>query len=368
MMSEMDNHTETGASEPTPGGLFDNMLRLILEGAEPDAPPERYTALIEAATSSSAPVIAEELGRMTPRMLIDHRALRIAFETRLADPWGPALDAFEALYVATVESGEAYIRRVAEEANAEEDQVFPVLVRLHARACHVASEIYALLRSGHASGAHARWRTMHEIAVVMSFVAGQGDEVARRYLEHRAISSWHEVEDFQAFATRLGQVPYTPEELEEMAGERTDLLVRYGKDFDRPWGWAAAALYPAPPTFRSLETAVDLAHWRPYYAMASHGLHGGPRALYFRLGVLDALETLIVGPSNLGLGDPGTDAALSIGVISATLLTHRPDLEGLTTAKVIHALVERAMEAFSVAEAELEQRVLEEETAGEGDE
>ncbi len=97
----------------------------------------------------------------------------------------------------------------------------------------------------------------------------------------------------------------------------------------------------------------------PYYAMASHGVHGGPRALYFRLGVPDALETLIAGPSNLGLGDPGIDASLSLGVIDAVLLTHRADLEGLTTAKVIHALVDRAVAAFSEAEAESQRRLAE---------
>ena len=98
--------------------------------------------------------------------------------------------------------------------------------------------------------------------------------------------------------------------------------------------------------------------------MASHGLHGGSKALYFRLGVPDVLETLIAGPSNLGLDAPGMDSALSLGVINAILLTHRPDLEGLTTARVIHTLAERTVEAFSLAAAELEERIREDEDAG----
>ena len=339
--------------------LFDEMARIILERAQPDASEETLSQVVQAATEAAAPIITDELARLTPSMVIDHEAIRVAFEIRLRDPWGAAFDAFEALRVASVESGERYIDRVADEASADGDQVFPVLVRLHARACEGASEIATLLRSGHASGAHARWRTLHEIAVVMSFIADQGDEAARRYMEHRAISSWHDAQDYQVFAARLGEEPFTAEEMDEMAHERAALLARHGPSFDKPWGWASAALRPAPPTFRSLETAVDLAHWRPYYAMASHGVHGGPRALYFRLGVPDALETLIAGPSNLGLGDPGIDASLSLGVIDAVLLTHRADLEGLTTAKVIHALVDRAVAAFSEAEAESQRRLAE---------
>ena len=365
----MDDETKAGntASKARPEDLFDGMLRLILERAQPDTSEETFTELIGRATSAAAPIIAEELRRSTPRMLIDRRAERAGFETRLWDPWGPAFDRFEALYVASVESGEAYVRRVAEQATADNDRVFPVLVRLHARACHVASEIYALLRTGHASGAHARWRTLHEMAVVMCFVADQGDEVAERYLAHRAITSWHDAQGYQTFAARVGEEPFTSEEMEAMARERTELLARYGRPFDGPWGWAAEVLRPARATFRALETAVDLGHWRPYYSMASHGLHGGPRALFFRLGVPDALETLIAGPSNLGLGDPGMDASLSLGVVCATLLTHRPDLEGLTTATVIQALVGDAAEAFSAAEAELERRMAEEEEEADAD-
>jgi hypothetical protein len=94
--------------------------------------------------------------------------------------------------------------------------------------------------------------------------------------------------------------------------------------------------------------------------MASHGVHGGPKALFHDLGVTDALETLIAGPSNYGLADPGMDAAISFGITTTTLLTHRPDLEGLTTAKVIHALVGDAVDAFAAAGEELERRIADE--------
>ena len=54
------------------------------------------------------------------------------------------------------------------------DQVFFVLWRLHARSCQITMEILALLKSGFADGAHARWRTLHEIAVTALFIKQQG--------------------------------------------------------------------------------------------------------------------------------------------------------------------------------------------------
>jgi hypothetical protein len=71
------------------------------------------------------------------------------------DIWGEALDALYALYVVAVEAAEDYFSRTRSQA-VEDDIVWEALLRIQARACHVASEIQALLRSGHAEGAQAR--------------------------------------------------------------------------------------------------------------------------------------------------------------------------------------------------------------------
>src|SRR5262249_50921986 len=46
------------------------------------------------------------------------------------------------------------------------DFVFEALVRLHARSCLVAEEVCWLMEGGFASGAHSRWRTLHELVTV----------------------------------------------------------------------------------------------------------------------------------------------------------------------------------------------------------
>ena len=40
--------------------------------------------------------------------------------------------------------------------------------------------ILALLRSGFADDAHARWRSLHELAVVSGFISEYGEDVAEK--------------------------------------------------------------------------------------------------------------------------------------------------------------------------------------------
>jgi hypothetical protein len=99
--------------------------------------------------------------------------------------WAHPLDLYElCLYVAH-NCGEYFNRKFRSKAAAEKDFQFEALIRLHAGAVRVAGEIYALLLSGFASGAHARWRTLHEIAVTALFIVQEDKQTAERYVHHR---------------------------------------------------------------------------------------------------------------------------------------------------------------------------------------
>jgi hypothetical protein len=60
-----------------------------------------------------------------------------------------------------------------------QDLRFEVLTRLHARAYSLASEVYVLMTAGHASAAYARWRTLHEVAVVAHLITMNDRELAK---------------------------------------------------------------------------------------------------------------------------------------------------------------------------------------------
>src|SRR2546430_2394755 len=96
--------------------------------------------------------------------------LRRNFEATVARVWGKPLDLLYAFYGICQEVGQDFNVRYRDRAYDDDDHSCQALIRLHARSCLVFSEVITLLRSGHASGAHARWRTLHEIAVVTFFL------------------------------------------------------------------------------------------------------------------------------------------------------------------------------------------------------
>ena len=114
-------------------------------------------------------------------MVLEQEAIRRAFEGRLGHRWLDALVLYESVLVASHEMGSEFAQHHRDGAVKEQDLVFEAVVRLQGRTCLTASEIMCLLRSGYPFGAHPRWRTMHELAVVAGPIARSGREIAERY-------------------------------------------------------------------------------------------------------------------------------------------------------------------------------------------
>ena len=346
-----------------PKDMFEDAILGTIERLKPDIDEDALRDLLVHTARATAESVVENLHAATPAMLIDYAALRAGFEIRLRDPWGPAFDRYEVLVVAAREAGERFIERHAKEAGAESDDgdpLFNALARLHARAVRVADEVFSLLRSGHAGGAMARWRTLHEIAVVMAFVAEHGRDLAERYLLHDAVASWRGLPDYQLFAEHLGDVPFTSEEVAQMRAERDALIARFGSPYGEEWGWAAEAVGKPRPAFRDIENAAELAHWRPYGRWASQNVHAGPRALFSVIGLDDDSDMLLAGASNMGLADPGANAAFSLALATTELLATRAGIEELVSMQVVLTMNQEAGDAFIEAHEELERRIVEE--------
>ncbi len=106
--------------------------------------------------------VVARLRSTAPKMLAGHRRRRKGFEYRLDWVWGEALDLLYQVLVCSQELGESFNVAHRPAAVDDQDHRFEALVLVHARACLVVSEIHALLRTGHAYDARARWRTLHE--------------------------------------------------------------------------------------------------------------------------------------------------------------------------------------------------------------
>ena len=124
----------------------------------------------------------------------------------------------------------------------ENGQMTEALTRLHGRACQITYEVVSLLRAGHADGAMARWRTLHEVSAVARFVVAKRADIGTRYLAHDVIESRKAARGFQAMAARFRHKPLSQRELDRINQAAGTSVAKYGPEFDEEYGWAAHAL------------------------------------------------------------------------------------------------------------------------------
>jgi hypothetical protein len=235
-------------------------------------------------------------------------------------------------------------------ANADAQHI--ALVKLQARACLISDEIVALLRSGHPSGAHARWRALHEVAVVSSFLAAGDQELSRRYLLYEQVESLKGSVDYNACADDLGLDPISDLQILEMSEIVDGLCDELGVKFKSKNGWASSS-FGFAPTFRDIEEVSGIGH-RPYYRMASHPVHAGPKGVAFDLGVGSSGDLMLAGPSNRGLADPGHGMCVSLMQVTTSLVARHPKAGDAANLQVIQEVVDQASHALIRAQRELE--------------
>ncbi|MHB9132621.1 MAG: DUF5677 domain-containing protein [Armatimonadota bacterium] len=283
--------------------------------------------------------LLDELKQGAPEMLCRRKTERTEFEAGLSLRWGKTFDLLEMLLVIAIEAGDSFNEEFRQQKADEKDYVFDVVTRLHARACQVANEALVLMRSGFADGAHARWRTLHEINVISSFIRENGNEVAERYLLHGRAMSYKEAVNYQKYCSRLGRSPFTRAKMERMKKGYDQLINRFGNEYRYDYGWAASVI-PGTPSFVDIELATKLDHWRPYYKLACHNVHAGSKGIQLKLGLYPDEEVLLAGPSGRGFTDPVQGIAITLMQITICLLTIEPNIDRLAIMNVLMKLTD----------------------------
>lgn len=291
--------------------------------------------IVREASADTLRVLKDRL----PAMLKDNKQRHRRFERNLGQVWSRPLSLLEMLLVISLEAGEEFNAEFRGHALQDEDLVFDVLTRLHARACQIGSEILTLLRSGYADGAHARWRLLHEVAVIGLFVKAHGNDVAERYLLHDGIESYRAAMLYQKHCTMLRCVPLMDGELDATRKWYDSLVRRFGPSYSCQYGWASAALRKDSPSIQDIEKDVGLDHMRPYYKLASHNVHANPKGVLFKLGLMPEGEgILLAGPSNAGLATAGHGCAISLSQITIALLITKPNIDRLVACDIFQQL------------------------------
>lgn len=282
-------------------------------------------------------IIKESLVNSTSEMLREHRFLSDEFVTNNISRWEKAFDLLETLVVICTESGEEFNRSYRPQSASDGDLVFDLVVRHHARACHISNEILCLLKNGFADAAHARWRALHEVSATAMFIAKHGKECAERFYHHEVVDSYNGMVEHKKYEHRLQEKGPTIEEIEECK-VRLDLLIKkYGKKYVDNYGWASY-IFPNHNKvgFGAIEKDVGLDHMRPYYKWASQNIHTGSKAMRNRLGLCEVDEDiLLVGQSDSGMTDPAHATAISLMQITTALLFLKPTIDHIVISRII---------------------------------
>ena len=283
------------------------------------------------------------------------------FRSRLYDRWRRGISKLHMLVTMSRELGDNINRDARQDTGTSRSAVVDVLTRLHARSCQVAEEVIVLLETGFANGAMARWRTVHEIAVTAAFISDHGNECAQRYADHQMVESYRGAQEYDAVHARLGYEPIPPEERDEIWKQYEKVIQKYGKVFGGQYGWAANYLPGVKATFKEIEKTTKIDYLRGHYRMASHGVHANAKGIFFSMTSMFPTEVLLAGPSNSGLADAGAGAALSLLIISATLLPLSPNFDHQVAIRMMGLLKDEIGTAFQQAHDKLyrdEERLL----------
>lgn len=279
--------TDDGADTPFFEGLLaDSVDQLVAAGMpEADAIDSSVQILFEL-LPKFAEMMRKSLHASKDELLANIATDRAELQDIIDADYGTALRNFEAVAYLSYELGlklhEEYVDSGLTERSVASCEV---LFLLHGRACTIASEVLHLLRGGFGDGASARYRTIHELAVVMDIIGSdEAHDLAERYLDFSIVERYTDMMGFQQNAEALGYAHFSPDEVAEIEQDYQSVLARRGQQFRRRNQWAAPLFPPGRDIqFHMLEQLVGVAHKRPHYRLANHFIHAGPRAALLNL-------------------------------------------------------------------------------------
>jgi len=256
-----------------------------------------------------------ELTKDKQSKLAEYRKDHSEFLDRLNVDWGEGFDLFE-IFIAV---SQELVSGLLKDSDFSRNDLNMTLIRLQAKGCQVASEILSLMRSGFADGALARWRTLHEIAVVSLFLGKHGIEAARRYIAYDIVESYQIAKKENSCRHKMGYDGPTESELENLKKHADRAKEKFGIEFGEPYGWAAPFIGKRIK-FSDIENSVDLEHFRRNYGLASFKVHASIKNITFSFSTMSNSNVILAGATNTGFVEPCHSAAISLQQICPTRL------------------------------------------------
>lgn len=334
------------------------LIRLEFSPAEGDDLVDAANAFMEndlpeaiiKSVDHGAKIVVRNFRQHWPGQKIDDRNDMVRFRDRLDLRWASGLDPLRMMIVGSREIGEQFADRLSRSRARKDLHKRQVLALLHIRACQTALEIVTLLENGFSDGAYARWRTLYEISVVAFVIDSFGDDVARRYLAHDAVS----MREFVVNEYRHYGQDYDPKKLK---GEERDIeaafqaaIAEFGKSFAGSYGWAASALDSKNPKFQDLERAVNWQALSPDYKLSSYKVHAGVAGTVRSIAGVGDTPFIFGGATNAGLERAAVNTAYSLLHVTSLIFHRIKDIETQINMKAMVLLRDTVQrECFKIA-------------------
>ena len=177
-----------GAENRSDLTINDSDLEEVIRGLERFY-EEQLPALLPSMAGKIAKNVLKNLKSQWPKENSLQETDILEFRKRMEGRWGKPLGQLRMLLTMSREWCQEINVRESHRRKHKNSRSRKLLIRLLVRACQVTDEILCLLENGFADGAMARWRTLHEIAVVAAVILQHGDDIAERYIDHQAVES-----------------------------------------------------------------------------------------------------------------------------------------------------------------------------------
>ncbi len=195
------------------------------------------------------------------------------------------------------------------------------LTALHVRACQIMNEILVLFKNGFADGAHARWRTLHELAVTFLYLYDSDYDVIQMYNDFEIIEKYKKALDYRNSYESLGFDRMDENDWLELNNVRNKLIQKYGKEFSENYGWTLKDLPKGKRNFRELEKLVGISDLRVIYTWANENIHASVSGIKEKISLIDEESYhFLPGPNDWGFLDPVQYTTSSLCQMSEVLL------------------------------------------------
>lgn len=343
--------------------ILEKLREHILE-LEPTANAVRQNEILEGVFERSLPKLLNDFieGSKEQRYITlnDHAFLEQEFVARLKRRWHEPFDLLRFFTIVSLEIVEEIGKNPDSYYVDGQKNLFVILLKLHARSIQVAREIHVLMSNGYADGALSRWRTLHEICVILKFIFENGENTAIMYTDFIVVESSKELATYSDKADILGFKAVEKEVEDHFSAEIDRLKIKYGNDFVKDYGWTSQVLLRKEDrNFTGVEKSVGLDWLRPFYKWACNPTHGGAKTAFTPVGLyqdelIDSDFYHLAGPTNYGFADCAQLTAFSLLEITKTLAGMFPSYDSRFAIKYLEALFEDVKDKFCDTQMEIE--------------